>query len=142
MGTKGGFNLLYKIQRSVPAQTTKTAPDKQTLKISKGTIIQWVIYMPEECADLMQFRVYYGGHILLPYNEDFWMHGFFVPTTIPDDVNIDGAPYELDVVAYNDDDSYSHEYNLYVNVEPVEEIVTEEAEEGRFQRFLEWIGAR
>jgi len=116
-------------------------PDWQKLQIAKGTIVQWVIFMPEECADLLQFRVEYHGHQLLPYNTDEWMSGFFYPTSIAEKTEIDAAPYELDVYAFNDDDSYEHEYNIYVNVEPEKPVVfTEETTPSWWDEFKAWLG--
>jgi len=118
--------MVFKIQQSVPASTTKTSPDWQKLSIMKGVIRQWVLFQPDECANVMQFRVEYHGHPVLPATGDEWMYGFFVPTSFMDKLRIDNAPYVLDVYAFNDDDSYPHEYNIYVVVDPPKAISPEE----------------
>jgi len=108
--------MLYKINRDVPANTAIAAPDWQKLQVCKGTIKQWIIFCPEECADLMKFKVRYKGNQLLPFSRDEWMDALYEPTILKENLELDVSPYVLDVYAYNIDDSYSHEYNLYVNV--------------------------
>jgi len=44
---------------------------------------------------------------------------------IPEDINIETPPFELDIYSYNDDDTYNHEYNVNVVITPSEEIQIE-----------------
>jgi hypothetical protein len=108
--------LLYKINRDVPANTTAAAPDWQKLQVTKGTIKEWIIFCPEECADLMKFKVEYQGVQILPISRDEWMDALMIPFPIMENLNLDVAPYVLDIRAYNLDTKHSHEYNLYVDI--------------------------
>ncbi|GAH58678.1 unnamed protein product [marine sediment metagenome] len=110
--------MLFKINRNVPANTPMSSPDFQKLSISKGTIIEWMLHMPEECADLMQLRVEYHNTQILPFSGSTWIYGMFEPTVIKDNILVDDGPYALDIYAFNLDDSYSHEYNIHCNIEP------------------------
>jgi len=112
--------MLFKINCHVPANTAVAAPDFQKLSIAKGRITQWLLQMPEECADLMQFRVEYHKTQILPFSGSTWMYAMFEPTVLKDDIEINDGPYNLDIFAFNLDDRYSHEYNIYVNIEPAE----------------------
>ena len=114
--------MLYKISHSVPANTTTDNPDWQKLQISRGIIIQWIVFMPEEAADLLKVRVVYHGTQILPYTGKDWIYGLFKPTVIEDRIQIQDPPFELDIYAVNEDDSYSHEYNIYVNISPPEPV--------------------
>jgi len=115
--------MLFHYTGAVPANTTTNNPLWEKLVVAKGTIIQWVLFQPEECADLLKFWVVYHGTQILPFNPDEWAYGFFVPTKIDEKIELPDSPYILDFYAINEDDSYSHEYHVYVNVEPAE-IVT------------------
>ena len=115
--------MLYHLTHSVDANTTEVAPDWQKLDVSKGTIVQWVLFMPEEAANLLHVRVEYHNSQLLPFKGKSWIHGWFTPFPVMEKMKIDGAPYVLDVFAYNEDDSYSHEYNLFVNIEPEQAVI-------------------
>ena len=108
--------MLYKINRDVPANTAIASPDWQKLQVCKGTIKEWIVFCPDECADLMKFRVFYHGHQILPANADEWMDALRSPSPIMENVKLDVPPYVLDVYAFNLDDSYSHEYNVYSNI--------------------------
>lgn len=110
--------MLFKIRRSVPANTNRPNLDWQKLKICKGTITQWIVFQPIQASNLCQFRVQYHGVHVLPVTPHQFLYGFFNMTVFEDNVKIDGAPYELDVFAFNDDTTFDHEYNLYVNVFP------------------------
>ena len=114
--------MLFKLHRVVPANTAIAAPDFQKLSIAKGTIYEWMIQMPEECADLMQFRIEYHNMQILPFSGSTWMYGVFEPTVIKDNFIVDDGPYVLDFYAFNLDDSYGHEYNVFCNVEPAKPI--------------------
>lgn len=110
--------MLFKLRRSVPSNTTKTSPDWRKLKITKGTITQWIVFQPIQASNLCQFRVEYHGTHILPVTPHEYLYGFFKATVFEDNIKIDGAPYELDIFAFNDDTKFAHEYNLYVNVFP------------------------
>jgi len=133
--------MLFKIKRSVPANTSKAAPDFQKLSIAKGTIYEWLIHMPTECADLTQFRVEYHNTQILPFSGSTWIYGMFEPTVIKDNFKVDDGPYALDIYAFNLDDSYSHEYNLHCNVEPAKPVIPGEiVEPGWWDQFKGLFG--
>ena len=132
--------MIYKISHEVPANTTRDNPDWQKLKICKGTIIQWIIFMPEEAADLLHFTVEYHGVQILPYNRPESIYGLFTPTMIPESLRIDDKPYELDIYAWNTDDTYPHEYNLHVNIEPPKPTVPGTVPTGMIERFKRLFG--
>ena len=115
--------MLFKINRDVPKNTLKTAVDHQKLSIAKGTIIEWLVHMPEECADIMQFRVEYHNTQILPFSGSTWLYGMFEPTVIRDNILINDGPYALDIYAFNLDTRHSHEYNIHCNIEPAKAYV-------------------
>jgi len=59
---------------------------------------------------------------ILPFSGSTWMYGVFEPTVIKDNFVVDDGPYALDFYAFNLDDSYGHEYNVFCNVEPAKPI--------------------
>lgn len=114
--------MLFKKFRSVPANTKVSAPDWQKLQIGKGTIIEWIIVTPLECANLMQFWVDYHKLQILPFSTGERIYGMSWPTVIRDNILIDDPPYILDIRAINTDTKKAHEYNLYVNIMPKKPI--------------------
>ena len=132
--------MLYKLSRSVPKSTTELSPDWQKLKIGRGTLMQWLIQMPEEAADLLQFRVEYHGTQILPFTGKQWIYGLFEPTLISENLLIIDKPYTLDVFAKNSDDSYPHEYNLYANIIPEKPVVPGVISPSVLERFRNLFG--
>ena len=110
--------MLYKKSREVPANTAIASPDRQTLQVAKGQLTHWLVVCPDECADLMKFKVLYHNVQLFPFSRDEWADALIGSFPIPESIEIDTAPYVLDIVAYNLDDTYNHEYNIYVNIIP------------------------
>ena len=132
--------MLFKLNRSVPANTTINTPDFQKLKIGKGVITQWLLQMPTECADLMKLRVEYHNTQILPFSGNTWIYGIFEPTVIQENIKISDSPYNLDVFAINSDDTYEHEYNLYVNVMPDKPVTTGGLSSSVIERFKSLFG--
>jgi len=131
--------MLYKIFRSVPANTTADNPDWQKLKISKGTLIEWIIVTPLECANLLQFWVSYHGMQILPFSGGERIYGISWPTVIKENIKIDTPPYELDIFAINTDTVKVHEYNLYANVMPKEPVSVEPPAMTIPERFVDFF---
>lgn len=117
--------MLYKKRHSVPYNTKIGDPDWQKLDISKGTIIEWIIVTPLECANLLQFWVEFHGVQLLPFSTGERIYGFTTNAPIKESIEIKAPPYELDIYAINTDTAKAHEYNIYVNVMPKKPIKPE-----------------
>lgn len=133
--------VLFHYTGHVPANTTVQDPFWEKLKIGKGKIIQWILYQPDECADELKFWIEYHGTQIFPFNPEEWAYGFFVPTGIPDNIELGDEPFTLDFYAINLDDSYEHEYHVYVNIEPAEPLkIAPAGEEGLMTRLREFFG--
>jgi hypothetical protein len=125
----------------VPANTTTQAPFWEKMKIGKGTIIQWVVFMPEECADLLKFWIEYHGTQIFPFNPEAWAYGFFTPTTIPDEIELPDEPFTLDFFAVNLDDQHEHEYSVYVSIKSAKPIIAgQPTDTSIFARFRDLFG--
>ena len=112
--------MLYGDIYKVPAQTTAKNPCQRLVKVTKGVIKGWVISGAEEKADLLHVCVLYHGHRIVPYGELEWMYPLDTSSPIAEKIELDTAPFELEIQAYNEDDSYSHEYIIYAIIEPEE----------------------
>ena len=132
--------VLFHFSGIVPANTTTNSPQMEKLKVGKGTIIQWIVFQPEECADLLKFWVEYHGTQIFPFNPEEWAYGFFIPTGIPDSIELPDEPFTLDFYAINLDDSYEHEYHVYVNIEPAKPVVPGAISPTIMERFRSLFG--
>lgn len=131
--------MLYKQFKSIPANTTVDDPDWQKLKIAKGKIKQWVIFFDPEAADVLHVRIEYHGVQIMPWGGLDWIVGFFTDSPMLEDLAIDTRPYELDIYAYNDDDSYPHEYFIHPILIPEKTVKVEAPSMTIPERFLEFF---
>jgi hypothetical protein len=133
--------VLFHYTGHVPANTTELVPFHEKMKLLRGMIIEWIPFEPEECADLVKFWVEYHGFQLFPFNRNEWAYGYFIPVRIEDEIEFNIAPYELDFFAINEDDSYEHEYHVFVNVRPPKPLSTAEVTSPSIiERFKELFG--
>ena len=113
---------------SVPANTTAANPSWRKLQVVKGTIKKWVLYGPDEKADLLHVKVEYHLTKIFPFGGVEWIYPFDSSNPMEEDIEIIDSPYTLDIYAYNEDDSYAHEYILGVVIEPKEKVTMGTAE--------------
>jgi hypothetical protein len=131
--------MLSKILWSVPANTTENIPDHQKLQITKGTIKQWIIFFDPEAANLLHISIEYHASRILPFSGDRWIEGFFTSAPFQDNIKITDPPFELDIYAYNEDDTYPHEYYVHpviVREEPVVFPTTTRSYWEKFNRLI------
>lgn len=105
--------MFFKKFQSIPANTTAASPNWQKLSVAQGTIKQWIIFFDPEAADLLHIRVEYHGTSIIPFGGEDWIEGFFTDVPFEDDIRLDVAPYVLDILAYNEDDTFPHEYFIH-----------------------------
>ena len=132
--------MLYKKFRSVPANTTENAPDWQKLDVTKGTIKGWIIFFDPEAADVLHVRVEYHGTPIMPFGGKDWLVGFFTDSPLQDNIKLDVPPYELDIYAYNKDDSYPHEYFIHPIILRKEPVTPTEIDEETAAMLEELMG--
>jgi len=132
--------MLYKKLQSVPANTTAIAPNIQILPVTKGTIKQWIIFFDPEAANLLHLRVEYHGQSIIPWGGQDWVEGFFSDTPFEDNIELDGAPYELKITAYNEDDTNPHEYYVHPIIIRKEPVKVTEGVEGLWERLKGLVG--
>lgn len=131
---------MFKAYKSVAVGTTANAPDWQKLEVRKGTIKQWVIFFDPEAANLLHVRIEYHGLQIMPFSGSMWMVGFFSDTPFEDNIELDQPPYELDIFAYNEDDSYPHEYYIHPIIIPEKPFTVEAPSEGIWAGFKSLFG--
>ena len=118
--------MLYKKSHSVEIGTTREAPDIKKIKISKGILNLWVVYMTRESANYLNVRVLYSGTQVYPFTGREEIKGWFNPIGVPDNLKIDTPPYELTVEAWNTAPTNPHEYHVHANIEPEKPVRPQE----------------
>lgn len=132
--------MLFKKFQSIPANTTAAAPNWQKLKILPGTIVEWIIFFDPKAADLLNIRVVYHNMQLVPFSPDTWLNAFFTSQPFKENIEIKLPPYELDIYAYNLDDTFPHQYFIHpiiIQKKPLKIPETDKEISTFWQQFLE-----
>lgn len=108
--------MLFKKYVEVPANTAELTPVWEPLTVMQGTIQQWIIFSDPEAADLLHYKVEYHGSQIMPFRGNKWIEGFLEPITLVENIKIDTPPFVLDFKGYNEDDTFTHEFFVYVNI--------------------------
>jgi len=132
--------MIFKQFRSVPTSATRENPDWQKLQVKRGDIIQWLIFSDPEAANLLHYKVVYHGVQLIPYSGDQWLEGFLEPIVLIESIKLDEPPYILDVYAYNEDDTFEHEYYIQVNINPPSPVTPGVETAGMWEKIKGFIG--
>lgn len=117
--------MFYCTTVEVPAQTPQSAPVEEYLPLGPGTITGWCVGFPAGCSGLVHVLIRRFEHQVLPEGEGqdlYWDDYMF---SIGDKRDLDEEPYQVKIVAWNDDDSYLHKIFVGVEVMPVGEETTE-----------------
>jgi len=110
--------MIYKMSNSVAANTTENTAEETRLKITKGVIMEWDIGGFDEGADLLHLKILHGDQQLVPFNREADVWPSMVKRPFWEYFPVTAEPFELVFLAWNEDDSYSHEYWVHVTVMP------------------------
>jgi len=131
--------MLYKKSHSVETGTTDTAPDTKTIKVSKGLLNLWVVWMTVESGNYLNVRVFYHGVQVYPFTPQEEIKGWFNPIPVSDNLLIDTPPYELTVEAWNTAPTNEHEYHVHANIEPDRPVKLTPPELTIPERFIDFF---
>jgi hypothetical protein len=101
---------------TLPPNTPEVNPVVQTLKIPAGTITEIDIEFPAGCQGLANIQLFYETTPLVPYNPLVYLCSDNRTIQTPIEFIADVPPYEITVVGFNLDDSYSHTINIGLTV--------------------------
>jgi len=108
--------MYYVQQITIPAQTAEGELDPVIMELSAGTIQRVRVCFPPGCCGLVHLRIYRYEHQLYPTSPDasFAWDGYVVEFV--DSFPLTEVPYEVKLIAWNDDDSYQHSIQVHIEV--------------------------
>lgn len=115
--------MWFRVNESVPVNTTEANAQETRLLLTSGTIVEWDVGAPDEAANLLKLQVFYHGSQILPFNPGKNIYPSAVKAPKKDNYPLDVQPYELVFKAWNEDDSYPHEYWVDVTLLREEELM-------------------
>jgi hypothetical protein len=100
--------MYYQLELAIPPNTTKDNPQYDALGVTSGNIISLSIYFPWGCAGLVGVQILRNTYQLMPLTRGEWLIGNDIYIVSEYNFSIDVDPYELNVVSFNNDDTYNH----------------------------------
>lgn len=100
-----------------PPNTLASDPLHTIIPLSAGLLTGFDISFPEGCYRLARLQIFYHGRILVPFNLAGSLGYNNITLQIPMNYRIDTAPFDLDIITWNLDDTFSHTLNVGVNID-------------------------
>lgn len=111
--------MSYAIDITAPALTLVTAPVRETLIIARSILTRGTITFPKGHAGLTGVWIEYQGKQVLPQNVEFVYRGDNVEIELYPKLRIDEPPYFLEILMFNEDDTYDHTARLTFDTDPL-----------------------
>lgn len=103
---------------TIPANTSEANAIETIIDLSHGVITK-VIFRPRRGhASLLHCRVFHRRHQIFPENADDDLHGDEFPIEWDEWYEIFEKPFTLTILAWNDDDTYPHTFDIAFAVIP------------------------
>jgi len=104
--------MWYDKEITVTAGMTEANATPTVVKVTHGVITR-VSFRPRPGhSALLHCKVYYHEHQLWPVSREEDLHGDKFPIEWDDYEEIFTEPYELKIVAWNEDDTYPHTFDI------------------------------
>jgi len=131
--------MWFRVNEIVPANTTEATALETRLLLTRGTIVEWDVGAPDEAANLLKLQAFYHGQQILPFNPGKLIYPAAVKAPKKDNYPLDVVPYELVFKAWNEDDSYAHEYWVDVTLLREEELMGTVTSPGLAERIYDFF---
>lgn len=110
--------MLYSKSITVAANTTEANAVEERIYLMHGVITK-VIFRPRPGhASLLHVKVFHRRHQVFPSTGDDDLHGDTFPVQWEDWYEVTEKPFYLEIVAWNDDDTYPHTFDIAFAVIP------------------------
>lgn len=128
--------MYYDVSFTIPANTTRSAPHTEDLKLTHGIIHRIELGFPSGCAGLAHLQIRKGLHQVWPTNPQgsFNTNGYTIP--INEYYELTGEPYILTLVGWNLDDTYDHTLEVRIGILPAAVLMPEASMIAAFKKLL------
>jgi len=113
--------MYYQVSGTVNPNISYANRKRFRVYASKGIINRVLIGFPPGCFGLLRIQVYDKGWQILPFSHGESMGWDSYVYDVSLNYNLDSEPYELEVRAWNLDDTYEHSF--FVGIEIKEENI-------------------
>ncbi|MHA1263387.1 MAG: hypothetical protein ACTSSA_15165 [Candidatus Freyarchaeota archaeon] len=110
--------MWYVLEYDVPANTQKSSYKSRHLKASAGIIHSIIVTIPPGSGYLAGCQLLANSIHVLPRHKDTWITGEHVNVNYREWWELKPAVNDLELRAYNEDDTYSHRIRLLIGILP------------------------
>ena len=115
--------MLFQASITIPKNTIYSSPTTINLKIAHGIITKIMVRPRPGHAALAHLIILHHEHQIAPSTENMDLHGDAPPIDWEEYYESYQPPYELKLKGWNDDDTYSHTFDVYVAILPRKAIL-------------------
>lgn len=116
--------MLFQAALTIPANTAATVPVTQLLGIGYGIITRVLVRPRPGHHALAHMLIKYHEHQIAPSTENMDFHGDTFPIDYDEHLEIFQPPFELKLVGWNDDDTYEHEFDVFIVILPRAAVIS------------------
>jgi len=109
--------MLYVFAVTIPPSTTALNPLKVDMPLTAGDITRVMIQFPPGLLGLASIKIIDGLHQVWPSNEGASFATDSETIAWEEEYALDAAPYDLQAVAWNLDDTYPHTITVRIEVD-------------------------
>ena len=108
----------YIVYISTPKENKEANPLTTTLRVSRGRLTGGFLFFPRGPSGYLHFTARIGVHQILPFNidQEYRLNGCVVPLHL--DIDFFQPPYIIDLVTWNDSDTYDHVLTVGIFLDP------------------------
>lgn len=108
--------MIYQVTKTVTANTSKASANRTIVHISKGLVWFMGVHFPPGCAGLAHAQVFDGKYQLFPASPGESLAGDGAVIGFDDLYYKSTAPFDLTLVTWNLDETYSHTLTLRLGI--------------------------
>lgn len=109
--------MIFKL--TIQPNITESNPTRLSFDIGRAQISTMKVSIPDGHKYLAHFQTRTRGRIIIPEfgSGELWVVGNDMTVNIipPQPIILDGPPYEITLIGWNEDDTYPHSFHLEVN---------------------------
>ena len=110
--------MLFETSITITSGKTKTDPQEEILKIAHGIITKLMVRPRPGHHALAHCVILHHEHQIAPSTENMDISGDELPIDWEEYYESYQPPYELKIKGWNDDDTYSHTFDIFVAILP------------------------
>jgi hypothetical protein len=114
--------MIYQAELVIPANTLQSEPYFVDFTLPKGVITRLAILFPFGCAGLVHVQIFHNEWQAWPTTRDKSFIGDDTHLAFTENYVLGDAWNFIRVVGWNNDDSYEHTVNVWIEEHPVESL--------------------